>query len=111
MTSKLIGPDDAAVPAGHITNNLQALYVFDIDQNTEDGSACNNACAEKWPPLLVTENQIEDIEASENLGIITRDSGLKQLTINDRPVYTFYKDTHPLHANGHGAGGVWHIAE
>jgi len=109
--SKLIGPDDLTLPAGHITKTLQALYVFDIDLNTDNGSACNNACAEKWPPILVTDEHIEDIELSDKFGTITRDSGLPQLTIDDRPVYTYFKDKNPLHANGDGAGGVWHIAE
>lgn len=110
--SRVLTPTDKALSiVGHINDLNQVLYVFDIDKNTNKGSACNNACAEKWPPILLTKQEADKLPKENGLGSIIRDSSLIQLTINDRPVYTFYKDKSVLEANGHGLGGVWHISQ
>ena len=43
------------------------------------------------------------------LGLITRPGGLKQVTINGYPVYTYAGDKARGQAAGNGVGGVWHV--
>lgn len=88
--------------------NGQTIYVFDPDQ-TNGNSVCNAACAEKWPPVLLTAD--ETIGLTENQGSIQRQSGLTQLTISSKPVYTFFQDRSEGDINGDGLGGVWHVLE
>lgn len=83
----------------------QTLYTFDPDSQTE--SRCYEACAEKWPPLLLSAEEANAL--SGNLGFIERRNGLKQLTHNGSPVYTFYLDRAEGDALGDGLGSVWHI--
>lgn len=91
-----------------------SLYTFVPD--SESSSVCNGTCAEKWPPYILTDKEVEALSSQEGdnkqkLGVIERDNGLKQLTINKRPVYLFYKDRRFQDALGDGLGNVWHIVE
>lgn len=85
----------------------QTLYTFAPDSQTE--SRCYEACAEKWPPLLLSEQEADKL--SGKLGFIERRNGLKQLTHNGSPVYTFYLDRSSGDALGNGLGGVWHVIQ
>jgi predicted lipoprotein with Yx(FWY)xxD motif len=40
-------------------------------------------------------------------GTITREDGVVQLTINDKPLYTFANDTAAGDVNGQGVNEVW----
>jgi predicted lipoprotein with Yx(FWY)xxD motif len=84
-----------------------ALYTFDPDQGAEK-PACNGTCAEKWPPILV---EAAEIVGDERLGTIQRTSGLTQLTIGGKPVYTFFLDRKAGDVKGDGLGNVWHLIE
>jgi predicted lipoprotein with Yx(FWY)xxD motif len=86
------------------TNFGQTLYTFDLDKNGQ--SACTQACAEKWPPLLV--NADEAATLFEPFGTIERASGLLQVIYHGKPIYTFYLDHTEGDNKGDGLGGVWH---
>lgn len=84
------------------------LYVFTVDGG--GGSACNDACAELWPPVPA------DSEVSPGLdtaifGEITRDDGTTQLTINGMPLYRYGPDTSPGDVNGQGFNDVWFVVD
>ena len=100
---KVLGRDKAlaVLPSG------LALYTFDPDKGAPQ-PACNGACAERWPPVLVEESEIKD---NPELGTIKRASGLSQLTIGGKPVYTFFLDRKTGDLKGDGLGGVWHLIE
>jgi predicted lipoprotein with Yx(FWY)xxD motif len=61
----------------------------------------------KWPPYLVTDNETKNLPADQ--GVITRADGKKQLTYDQKPLYTFFQDRTPNDAKGEGLGGVWHV--
>lgn len=82
----------------------QTLYTFDLDANGQ--SACNQACAEKWPPLLVSGADAASLAAP--YGTITRSSGLKQVTFQNKPIYTYHLDHAEGDDKGDGVGSVWH---
>ncbi len=88
-----------ALPSGLST------YVFDPDLNSPQ-PLCNQVCAEKWPPVLLTPEDVASLQAP--YGSLTRASGLNQLTLNGRPVYTFFADRVEGDIKGDGLGGVWH---
>ncbi len=94
-------------PIAALANGL-SLYSFDPDIGNAK-PACNAVCAEKWPPVII-ENE-KDIQGNPRLGSITRESGLQQLTIDEKPVYTYYFDRHLGDVKGDGLGYVWHLVE
>ena len=98
------------VVEGTVTNQYlgtqfgQTLYTFDLDNG--GNSACNQVCAEKWPPLLVNNVDAKTLVAP--YGVITRTSGLPQVTYQGKPVYTYYLDHTEGDDLGNDVGSVWH---
>lgn len=82
----------------------QTLYTFDLDANGH--SACAQACAEKWPPLLVAADEATALAAP--YGTITRASGVLQVTYQSKPLYTYYLDHVEGDDKGDSVGNVWH---
>lgn len=88
-----------------------SLYLFLAD--SAEGSACYDACAEAWPPL-VTEGEPaagDGVEASM-LGTIERQDGTMQVTYNGWPLYYFVRDQEPGDTAGQdveGFGAEWYL--
>ncbi len=80
------------------------LYVFEKD--TAGTSACNGACAKKWPPLAAAA----DAKASGDWSIVTRTDGAKQWAYKGKPLYTWEKDKAPGDVTGDGVNNVWKVA-
>lgn len=82
------------------------LYIFTQDPVDGGTSACYDACATTWPPLVIGEGDFV-VEIPEGFGEIPRDDGLSQLTYLGSPLYYYAGDTAPGDLNGDGIGGVW----
>ena len=74
----------------------QTLYTFDLDGGGT--SACTGVCAEKWPPLLVSQPEAAGLKAP--FAAINRAGGTQQVTYHGKPIYTFFLD----HAEGDNKG-------
>lgn len=85
----------------------KTLYTFDPDPVDGTAPACNGKCAEVWPPVLLSDEEAESLQAPYS--VVTRTSGLKQLAHNGSPLYTYYLDRIAGDTLGDGIGGVWHI--
>lgn len=79
------------------------LYVFDGDLGTS-GSACNDACATNWPPVIVTDGEVDNIPG---LTTITRDDGSMQAAYLGRPLYFYAADTAAGDMMGQGVNDAW----
>jgi predicted lipoprotein with Yx(FWY)xxD motif len=85
------------------------LYIFDAD--TSDMSTCTDACAENWPPLVVTGQPVlGDGLDSSLFATSARPDGGTQLTVDGHPLYTFKGDTKPGDTNGQGVLDKWYAA-
>lgn len=84
-----------------------ALYVFDNDLGSAT-STCNDDCATNWPPLLVTDSNVENIPG---LSLITRGDGSMQAAYLGRPLYFYAGDTSAMDVNGNGVNNVWWTAK
>ncbi|ALV31938.1 SCO0930 family lipoprotein [Streptomyces sp. CdTB01] len=72
-------------------------------------SNCAGACLEKWPAVApVSPNDTKGIEKKGLMGF-TRPDGVKQMTVDCWPAYTFSGDTKPGDTNGQGVGGTWYV--
>jgi predicted lipoprotein with Yx(FWY)xxD motif len=94
----------SAQAAGMVTaENGMTLYTFDKDK---DGvSACNDACAVKWPPYIAKA----DAKMTEGWTMVKRTDGTMQWAYDGKPVYMFEGDKAKGDKAGEGMGGVWHI--
>ena len=81
------------------------LYTFDNDK--DGASACYDACAANWPPLVAAA----DAKADDEYGLIDRTDGSKQWTYDGKPLYLWVKDQKPGDMTGDGVKGVWHTAK
>ena len=80
------------------------LYTFDLD--SKGTSSCTQTCAEKWPPFVVSPEEAKLLASP--FGTTVRASGLLQVTIDVKPVYTYYLNRVEGDDLGDGVGGVWH---
>ena len=83
--------------------NGYTLYVFDNDLGTA-GSTCNDGCTSNWPPVLVTDNEVDNIKG---LAMVMRDDGSMQATYLGRPLYFYAGDTQANDMNGQGVNDAW----
>lgn len=84
-----------------------SLYIFTPD--TADVSNCKGNCLKAWPAASLTPAEVEKVKASKTFGVITRDDGTKQLTLDHRPLYYYVGDENPGDRVGQGIGGVWFL--
>lgn len=84
------------------------LYVYTKDAPGQGISNCTGSCAQLWPPLLTAGTPTASTGVSGALGAIGRGGGVRQATIDGRPLYTYSGDAKPGQANGQGVGGTWY---
>jgi predicted lipoprotein with Yx(FWY)xxD motif len=91
----------------------RSLYLFEADTrgqgNRQAVSACYEACAEVWPPLIVETA----FEAGANpVGTTVRNDGRIQVTYNGWPLYYYVRDQRPGQTTGHDIedfGAEWYL--
>ncbi|MEU0336482.1 SCO0930 family lipoprotein [Streptomyces sp. NPDC006193] len=71
-------------------------------------SNCVGACLEKWPAVAPVD--ADDTKGVKKKGLMpfTRPDGVKQMSVNCWPIYTFSGDKAPGDTNGQGVGGTWY---
>ncbi|MFD3497035.1 SCO0930 family lipoprotein [Streptomyces sp. NPDC058676] len=92
-----------------VDKNGMTVYRFMKDEAwPKPVSNCNGACLEKWPAVApVATNDTKDVQ-KKGLMSFTRSDGVKQMTVNCSPIYTFANDKAPGDTNGQGVGGTWY---
>ena len=78
------------------------VYTFDKDEAAK--SNCSGACLATWPAFVAKAEAMPKGE----FGIIEA-NGVRQWTVNGKPLYYFAGDAKPGERNGDGKGGTWHI--
>lgn len=92
-----------------VDRNGRTVYRFLKDKAwPKSVSNCTGACLEKWPAVGIVK--AEDTEGVKKKGLMgfTRPDGVKQMTVNCWPIYTFSGDKAPGDTNGQGVGGTWY---
>jgi predicted lipoprotein with Yx(FWY)xxD motif len=105
-------------------NLLSTCYDIDADPNDGPldltGANGDNACATKWPPVLVTDGTANALgldpakmgsvqrSAQQNGGVDNQNDGM-QVTYNNLPLYYFFQDQNKTDTNG-AAIPAWFLA-
>ncbi|MGW2486209.1 SCO0930 family lipoprotein [Streptomyces sp. NPDC001606] len=92
-----------------VDKNGMTVYRFLKDQAwPKPVSNCTGACLEKWPAVgVVSADDTKGVKKKGLMGF-TRPDGVKQMTVNCWPIYTFSGDKTPGDINGQGVGGTWY---
>ncbi|MBV2357107.1 hypothetical protein KUM39_22480 [Streptomyces sp. J2-1] len=92
-----------------VDRNGMTVYRFMKDQAwPKSVSNCLGACLAKWPAVApVAAADTKGVQKKGLMGF-TRSDGVKQMTVNCWPVYTFTGDKAPGDTNGQGVGGTWY---
>jgi predicted lipoprotein with Yx(FWY)xxD motif len=85
------------------------LYYFSADKPGSGTSVCTGGCAAAWPPLAAPVKAPAGVRLPGPLGMITRSGGVRQVTLNGLPVYTYVGDKAPGQVTGDGKEGAWHV--
>ena len=86
---------------GTILVTSEGLTLYDFHKDKGSQSACYDACAAAWPPLLTEGNpQAQGPAERSMLGTTKRKDGTVQVTYNGWPLYTYVGDKGPGEANG-----------
>ncbi|GAA5067221.1 SCO0930 family lipoprotein [Streptomyces similanensis] len=92
-----------------VDKNGMTVYRFLKDQAWPTSvSACTGACLEKWPAVAPVPADATKGVRKKGLMGFTRPDGVKQMTVNCWPVYTYSGDKIPGDTNGQGIGGTWY---
>lgn len=107
--SEFIGPSPDSISIlqedhGFIFVAEGDMAVYSYSKDSENKSACYDACSNTWPPVLAREKG----KVVGDWIVIERDDGKLQWSYKGKPAYTYDKDT-PGTSRGDGIGGVWRI--
>jgi len=98
---------------GRILADRRGMTVYVFAKDTSGASSCTGVCASNWPPVVAPDPLPSSLPGvTGQLGTTQRDDGSTQLTVADRPVYTFSGDSGPGETNGQGLtldGGLWTV--
>ncbi|MFG3200481.1 SCO0930 family lipoprotein [Streptomyces sp. NPDC048192] len=92
-----------------VDRNGMTVYRFLKDKAwPKSVSNCTGACLEKWPAVGIVK--ADDTKGVQKKGLMgfTRPDGVRQMTVDCWPVYTFSGDNAPGDTNGQGVGGTWY---
>jgi predicted lipoprotein with Yx(FWY)xxD motif len=91
-----------------VLTNARGFTLYSFAPDTQTASKCYGSCAVYWPPATGTATA--DSGLPGRIGAITRTDGLRQVTYNGHPLYTYIGDTAPGQARGNNLnlnGGRW----
>lgn len=97
---------DMATMAGDILVNEKKMTLYVFDKDKDGVSACYDACATNWPPLLAAAGA----KAEGDFSLSARKDGAMQWAYKGKPLYLWVKDAKAGDMTGDGVNGVWHTA-
>lgn len=92
------------------------VYIHAMDELEDGQPSCVGDCAAVWEPVPAADDEPEvgDDVDEDLVGTVEREDAEvvgaeRQLTYDDRPLYTFASDTEPGEARGQELGGIWFV--
>jgi predicted lipoprotein with Yx(FWY)xxD motif len=92
-----------------VTTSGQTLYLDSADKSGHP--ACTGGCLSIWPPLKASGTvKASGSAKSSLLGTTKIAKGIKQVTYNGHPLYTFVSDTKSKPTSGEGVNGFYVVS-
>ena len=115
-SAALAGPEEIVTRTGSAYGTYladddgHAVYLFTADGKGQ--SACHDACAKAWPPMMTSGAPIAGSGVNAAMLATTPRGGGTQVTYAGRPLYYFAGDKGPGSTAGQGIshfGGEWYL--
>jgi predicted lipoprotein with Yx(FWY)xxD motif len=87
----------------------RTVYYYDADTAGSGVSACSGECLGAWPPVHASSADPQVDGITGQVGVITGNDGLPQLTLNGMPLYYYVTDAAPGDVTGQGSHAVWWV--
>ncbi|MEU7691015.1 hypothetical protein OHB01_06975 [Microbispora hainanensis] len=104
--------DTASTSLGTVLVGIEGRTVYLFTKDKGGTSACTQACAAAWPPVLTVGAPQAGTGVHPNLlGTLHREDGTTQVTYNKHPLYYYSKDQKAGDVLGNDVkdfGGEWH---
>ena len=92
-----------------VTSSGVALYLNSGDKTGHP--ACTGSCLSNWPPLKASgTTKASGAAKASLLGTVKIASGVKQVTYNGHPLYTFPSDSKSHPTTGEGVNGFYVVS-
>lgn len=96
----------ANTPLGRIVTDARGRTVYVFAADSKGKSACTGPCLDYWPIVKAPRKLPAKVPGiTARLGVLVRADGLRQLTLNGAPLYTYAGDTARGQTNGQGVNG------
>ncbi|WP_441224598.1 hypothetical protein [Phytohabitans sp. LJ34] len=110
ITTKLTGKSLPRMGQAVVDQDGWILYRFDKDTANPPASNCRDKCEKVWPPVYTEDGKPELAGIDEDkVGVITREDGTKQLTLDGWALYRYIGDKKPGQWKGQGVGSTWFV--
>jgi predicted lipoprotein with Yx(FWY)xxD motif len=96
---------------GDVLVDANGLSLYGFLNDTGGTSACYEACAQAWPPLIVDGPDLPAGLDAAVFSVTERTDGTHQLVAGDWPLYTYFEDVAPGDVFGQGSGGAWYVVD
>jgi predicted lipoprotein with Yx(FWY)xxD motif len=96
---------------GEVLVDASGLSLYGFLNDTDGTSACYDACAQAWPPLLLDGPELPEGLDPAVFSVTERTDGTHQLVAGDWPLYTYFEDVAPGDVFGQGSGGAWYVVD
>jgi predicted lipoprotein with Yx(FWY)xxD motif len=111
LTTELTGTTVKRMGKVVVDQEGWVLYRFDDDKDDPAKSNCDGDCAKVWPPSYTEDGkpELKGVDP-DDVGVVTRSDGTKQLTIGGWPMYRYAGDKKPGQWLGQNVGAKWFVA-
>ncbi len=103
----------ARTSLGTIVVDAKGRTVYEFAADSKGHSACTGACLKAWPAVAAPAKLPSSVPGiSGKVGVLKRPDGIRQLTLNGFPLYTFAGDSSAGTTAGQGvnaSGGRWWV--
>ena len=111
-------PAAAAPPAqagqtslGSTLVDAQGRTLYGFLKDNAGSPTCVNACANAWPPLVVSGDQLPAGLDPHVFSVVARPDGTHQLKAGKWPLYRFAGDSAAGDVNGQGSANSWFVVK
>ncbi|MET7479829.1 hypothetical protein ABZT17_36470 [Streptomyces sp. NPDC005648] len=91
---------------GAVVTDAQGFTLYRYGKDQVNMSMCTGTCAETWMPVMA-DGTPQGMGVQAEVGVLTRDDGMKQITLAGWPLYRYMGDTKAGEMNGQGKEGAW----
>ncbi|MET9914141.1 hypothetical protein ABZZ74_46810 [Streptomyces sp. NPDC006476] len=93
---------------GTVVTDAQGWTLYRYAKDQVNMSMCTGNCAQTWMPVMA-DGTPKGMGVHAKIGTVTRDDGMKQITLAGWPLYRYMGDTKAGDMNGQGKNGTWSL--